>query len=106
MHPILIKLGPIPIHTYGFLVAIGFLMAVTVIKRLALQSKLDVEKILDLCFWVLLVGFLGARTLFILTRLNSFVNHPLEMFKVWEGGLVFLGGPLAVIPFIVWYVHK
>jgi len=28
MHPILLQLGPIPIHTYGFLIAIGFLVAV------------------------------------------------------------------------------
>lgn len=106
MHPVLINLGPVPIHTYGFLVAIGFLIAVSVIKRLAKRAHLDIERILDLCFWCLLVGFLGARTLFIITRFEDFVHRPLDVFKIWEGGLVFLGGPIVVIPFIVWYVRK
>jgi len=39
-----------------------------VIKRLAARSNLDVEKILDLTFWLLAVGFLGARIVFIITR--------------------------------------
>jgi phosphatidylglycerol:prolipoprotein diacylglycerol transferase len=67
---------------------------------------LDVEKILDLTFWALFVGFLGSRILFILTRLSYFVQDPLGIFKIWEGGLVFLGGPIAGIPFVVWYVRR
>ena len=106
MYPILINIGPIPIHTYGFMIAIGFLVALSVIKRLAIRSELDSEKILDLAFWGLLIGFLGARILFIITRFSFFMEDPLSMFKVWEGGLVFLGGPLAVIPFLIWYLRK
>jgi phosphatidylglycerol:prolipoprotein diacylglycerol transferase len=89
MHPLLIQIGSIPIHTYGFLVAMGFLIAVQVFKYLSIRSKLDVEKVLDLAFWGLLVGFLGARLLFVITRYEDFVSQPLSIFKVWEGGLVF-----------------
>lgn len=106
MYPVLIKIGPLPIHTYGFLIAIGFLVAISIVRRLAYSSRLDPEKILDLCFWCLLVGFIGARTLFVITRWNDFVVDPLGIFKVWEGGLVFLGGPLVVIPYITFYVRK
>jgi phosphatidylglycerol:prolipoprotein diacylglycerol transferase len=106
MYPILINLGPLPIHTYGFLIAIGFLVALAVIRRLATDAKMNVDRILDLTFWSLLVGFLGARVLFIITRWQEFFQDPLAIFKVWQGGLVFLGGPIATIPFIVWYVRK
>jgi phosphatidylglycerol:prolipoprotein diacylglycerol transferase len=106
MHPLLVNLGPIPIHTYGFLIAIGFLTAVYVIRKLSERAELDVERVLDLTFWMLLVGFLGARVLFILTRFSYFMEAPLDMFKVWEGGLVFFGGPLACVPFLVWYVRR
>jgi phosphatidylglycerol:prolipoprotein diacylglycerol transferase len=34
------------------------------------------------------------------------MDDPISMFKVWEGGLVFLGGPLLVVPFVIWYVKK
>lgn len=106
MHPILLNLGPIPIHTYGFLIALGFLIAVSVIKRLAHRANLNVEKVLDLTFWCLLVGFLGARILFVITRFSYFMEDPLSILKVWEGGLVFLGGPLVAVPFLVWYVKR
>jgi phosphatidylglycerol:prolipoprotein diacylglycerol transferase len=106
MHPLLLQLGPIPIHTYGFLIAIGFLVCVSVIKRLSIRSHLDVERMLDLTFWCLLIGFLGARILFIITRFSSFMADPISMFKVWEGGLVFFGGPIAVVPFAIWYLRK
>jgi phosphatidylglycerol:prolipoprotein diacylglycerol transferase len=113
VYPELAKIGPIPllgitipIHTYGFLIAIGFLCAVSIIKRLAARSKLDIDQTLDLTFWSLLIGFIGARILFIITRFSSFMADPIAMFKVWEGGLVFLGGPIAVIPFVIWYVRK
>lgn len=106
MHPILLNLGPIPIHTYGFLIAVGFLVALQVIKRLASKEKLPIEKTLDLAFWGLAVGFVGARLLFILTRLDTFIADPISIFKVWEGGLVFFGGPILAVPFVVWYIRK
>jgi phosphatidylglycerol:prolipoprotein diacylglycerol transferase len=106
MHPLLINIGPIPVRTYGFMIAIGFLVAVAITKRLAMRAKLDVEKVLDLAFWCLLVGFAGARFLYIITQFHYFLENPLAVFKVWEGGLVFLGGPIAVIPFFIWYVKK
>lgn len=106
MHPLLANLGPIPIHSYGFLIAIGFLACVYVIRKLAEKAQLNVERVLDLTFWLLLVGFLGARVLFILTRFSYFMEAPLDMFKVWEGGLVFFGGPLACVPYLIWYVRR
>lgn len=106
MHPVLFNLGPIPIHTYGVMIAIGFLIALEVIKKLSKQNALDVEKTLDLTFWLLISGFVGARTLFILTRWDVFSAHPFDMFKVWEGGLVFFGGPLAALPVAIWFVRK
>jgi phosphatidylglycerol:prolipoprotein diacylglycerol transferase len=106
MHPVLLRIGSVPIHTYGFLIAVGFLVAVWVIRRLCLRSKLDVDRVLDLTFWSLLVGFVGARVLYVLTQFDSFARSPMDIFKVWEGGLVFFGGPLAVVPFAVWYVRK
>lgn len=106
MHPILLNIGPLPIHTYGFLIATGFLVALSVIKRLAIREKLNVDQVLDLAFWTLLVGFIGSRLLYIFTRLDDFIADPIAIFKVWQGGLVFFGGPIAAVPFVVWYLKK
>jgi phosphatidylglycerol---prolipoprotein diacylglyceryl transferase len=106
MHPLLVKIGPITIHSYGFLIALGFLVAVAVIRKLSLRSKLELDRVLDLTFWSLLVGFAGARMLFVITQWDRFAAEPMEILRVWEGGLVFFGGPLAVVPFVYWYVRK
>jgi phosphatidylglycerol:prolipoprotein diacylglycerol transferase len=106
MYPILLQLGPIPIHTYGAMIALGFLICVKVVKWLGKRSQLDVEVVLDYTFWALILGFLGSRILYIITRWDSFSSDPISMFKIWEGGLVFLGGPIAVVPFTYFFVKK
>lgn len=106
MLPILFKIGPIPIHTYGTMIALGVLVAFSVIKHLSKKANLDVDKVQDLTFFTLIVGFIGARLLYVLTQFDVFVNDPLQVFKVWNGGLVFLGGPIAAVPFFIWYARK
>ena len=101
--PLLIKLGSIPIHTYGVMIALGFFAAAFLNRRLAIQSGLNGEKLVDVTFWGLAVGLVGARLLFVMTQLNVFVSDPLAVFRLWEGGLVFWGGPLIVIPWGLWY---
>ena len=103
MHPVLFHLGKYPVQTYGVLIAIGFLLCVAVAKQESRRVGIAPEKIVDLGFWCLLVGMIGARILFIITRLAYFSEHPIEMFYVWEGGLVFYGGPLLALPFLTWY---
>lgn len=110
MHPILFELNlgfvTIPLHTYGFLIAIGFLVSIAVMRRLAVRSQVNPDIVSDLAFWLLMTGFLGARVLFIITRFDFFLQNPLDMFKVWEGGLVFFGGLISATAFGVWYVRK
>ena len=107
MHPLLFKLGPFAIHTYGLVVAVGFLTAVEVAKAQAARAGLDRHRVADMAFWVLLVGFCGARTLYMCTRgWDYFMSDPMQFFRIWEGGLVFFGGPLAVVPWATWYLKR
>jgi phosphatidylglycerol---prolipoprotein diacylglyceryl transferase len=102
MHPILLDLGFISIKSYGVTVGLGFLLAVELIKRLAAHSKLDAVKVADLCSSGFFIGLIGARTVYVLTQWQAFAQDPLGIFRIWEGGLVFWGGPLAVIPYAIY----
>lgn len=106
MFPVLIKIGPLTIHTYGFLIAVGFLVALTLAAREAKRKDISNESIIDVGFYALLSGIIGARLFFILTDLGNFVEHPLDMVKIWEGGLVFYGGVLCALPTVIWYAKK
>jgi phosphatidylglycerol:prolipoprotein diacylglycerol transferase len=110
MHPILfeINLGfaKIPLHTYGLLIAIGFLFGISTVRKLSARNQMDPDTNADLAFWLLLTGFLGARVLFIITRLDYFLSNPIEMLKVWEGGLVFFGGLISATAYAVYFFRK
>lgn len=106
MHPLLIKLGPFPIHTYGAMVALGFLGGSLLIRKLSVRAHLDPQKMIDLCFFGMLVGLLGARLLFVITRFSYFIRDPWAILRVWEGGLVFWGAPIAVVLWGVGYLKK
>jgi phosphatidylglycerol---prolipoprotein diacylglyceryl transferase len=106
MYPLLFKIGEVPIHTYGVMIAIGFLSSLVLASWLSKRDGIDPDRILDLGFVCILTGFIGARLLFVLTRLNYFMDEPSEIFKVWQGGLVFFGGPLAATPFAIWYLRR
>lgn len=104
MHPTLFTLGPFTIHSWGAFLAIGFIVALIFLRARAKREALNPDLVSDLAFWVLLGGLLGARIFYILTSLTYFLEHPLEIFMVQRGGLVFYGGfisgALAGIAFV------
>jgi len=97
MHPILIKWGILTIHTYGVMVAAGFLLAMIYAVRAGKGEGLDAEIIYDLFFYALLFAILGARLLYVLINLSYYRLHPLEILYIWRGGLVFYGGFIAAV---------
>ncbi len=106
MHPVLFEIGGFPLHTYGVLVAAGFLSGVWFMRGQAKLLGWDTEKVVDFCFMALFIGFIGCRLFFVLTQLSYFAEHPAEVFAVWEGGMVFYGGPVLVVPWALWWMRK
>ncbi len=94
MHPIAFQLGPLPVHWYGVMVALAFLMGLWTASRRALREGIAPERIIDLGPWLIVGAIVGARILYVITFWREeFAGKPLvEMFMVWRGGLVFYGG--------------
>jgi phosphatidylglycerol:prolipoprotein diacylglycerol transferase len=61
---------------------------------------------MDLGFYILLAAIIGSRLFFVLVNAGHYASHPLDILKIWEGGLVFYGGVLLAVPVTVWYVRK
>ncbi|MBI4691631.1 MAG: prolipoprotein diacylglyceryl transferase [Nitrospirae bacterium] len=106
MHPELIKIGPLTIHTYGVLIASGFLLGLALAVREARKQLIEPDKIIDLGFYVLLAAILGSRLFFVLINLQHYLKNPFAIFKIWEGGLVFYGGVIFAVPTAVWLIRK
>ena len=105
MHPILFEIGPIKIFTYGFLLALGFLSAIFVAGREAKRLGIPPGKFFDLCFYIILAALVGSRLLYVLLELRTFLAHPLKIFALWEGGLVFHGGVILAFLVAVFYIR-
>ena len=106
MHPILIKLGPITIYSYGFFLAIGFILAIFYATREAKRVGIEPQKISDLAFYLIIAALVGSRLLFIITEPHDFIENPFEVFKIWKGGLVFYGGFIGALATGIWYVKR
>lgn len=106
MFPILLKIGPFTFYTYGLLVATGFLVGVALLTYQANKEGVDPQKAMDLSFYVLVAAILGSRLLYVIVNYEVFIENPLGVFKIWEGGLVFYGGFIGAALAGFWYVKK
>jgi phosphatidylglycerol:prolipoprotein diacylglycerol transferase len=95
MHPILLQIGSLKLYTYGLFVALGFITAIWFTKRNAKFYGVPDQIVSDLFFTVLISALAGARILYILINLDAYKNNLLDVFKIWNGGLVFFGGFLG-----------
>lgn len=72
--------------------ALGFIVALNLALRQAKHEKISAETIGGLCFTALISGIVGARILYVLSDLELFIRHPLEIFMLQHGGLSWFGG--------------
>ena len=106
MFPVLFKIGPLALHTYGLLAAIGIFSGVYLAGRRAEKEGYDRDLAMDLGFTLILSAIIGARLMYVIVEYPSYIDDPLRIFKMWEGGLVFYGGVLTAIPAAIWFLKK
>ena len=105
MHPDLFSIGPLTLHTYGLFVALGFIAGLLVATRLGKTAGFMSNAVMDMGFIIILTGLIGSRIVYIIIDLPKYISNPLDIFKIWEGGLVFSGGLVAVIIAIIFYAR-
>ena len=66
INPHAIEWGPVVIHWYGVIIAVGIFLAVYLSTNEAKRKRLDEDLIADLTLWLIPVGFLGARLYYVL----------------------------------------
>ena len=97
MYPILFRLGPLTIYSYGVMSALAFLVGILLALRQAKKEGISPEIILDLAFWILISGLIGARIVYVMVNFKGYLQNPLEIIMYQKGGLVFYGGFIAAV---------
>ena len=95
MNRVAIDLGIIKIYWYSILVLIGIIAACFIIYRESRKNNLKKEDLIDLMFYVIIFGIVGARIYYVLFNLNYYLNNPLDIIALWNGGLAIHGGILG-----------
>jgi phosphatidylglycerol:prolipoprotein diacylglycerol transferase len=97
-----IQIGPIMIRFYALIILAGALAAAWLATQEAKRRGKDPEMVWDMLPWLLIGGIIGARLWHVLTPSSSnaamglttqyYFQHPLEILKIWKGGLGIFGG--------------
>lgn len=108
MKPILFHFGDLSLHSFGVMVALGFLAGLWVAARNARQAGLSGDVVYDLAPWLVIGGLVGARALYVISYWDrDFAGRPIsEVFAVWKGGLVFYGGLIVATLAGIWRLHQ
>ncbi len=105
MYPVLLKLGPFTIYTYGLMVAIGCLVGFFYIRGEAKRRTFDLDKITSLFLWVLISGFVGGRLFYIFVEWDRFLNDPWGTIFA-RAGFVFYGGFILAFGIGIWQIRR
>lgn len=105
MHPVLLEYGRVILYSYGLCVAIGAGLGLWYMRAQAARADISVKRIYDLFFYIIVAGLLGGRFLYVVINLRNF-NSFIDIFKIWEGGLVFYGGFAAGFGMFFFLVKK
>jgi phosphatidylglycerol:prolipoprotein diacylglycerol transferase len=100
--PVLFSIGPVAVRFYGLAYAIGFLLSYWALRRSSLREHAD-----DLTLWIMVGVIVGGRVgEFIFYSPTTFFTDPLEVLRIWHGGMSFHGGLLGTLIALGWYTHK
>ncbi|MEW1752163.1 prolipoprotein diacylglyceryl transferase [Streptomyces angustmyceticus] len=85
-----VHLGPIPLRGYAFCIIIGVFVGVWLGNKRWVQRGGRSGTVADIAVWAVPFGLVGGRLYHVITTYEPYFGpngHPLDAFKVWEGGL-------------------
>jgi phosphatidylglycerol:prolipoprotein diacylglycerol transferase len=96
MHPVLFRFGWFSVYSFGFMLAVSFLLGIYLSTRRAQRFGIDPQHILDLSVYLIISGVVGSRLLYVAFHLGEYRN-PVDVFALWQGGATLYGGFLLAV---------
>ncbi|MFK4181421.1 diacylglyceryl transferase [Staphylococcus cohnii] len=90
--PIAFELGPISVHWYGIIIAVGILLGYFIAQGSVKRIGFDKDILIDIIFWSAIFGFIVARIYFVIFQWPYYAQHPIEIPMIWYGGIAIHGG--------------
>ncbi|MBN2206969.1 MAG: prolipoprotein diacylglyceryl transferase [Candidatus Aminicenantes bacterium] len=106
MIPVLFKIGPLTLHTYGLMMALGVGFALWFLYAQAKKQGLDTLRLIDAAFYTILISLVGAKLILLLSNFDYYVSYPGELLSLARSGGVFQGGLAFGVVFALWYFRR
>jgi phosphatidylglycerol---prolipoprotein diacylglyceryl transferase len=103
---ILFQAGAVSIYWYGVFVVSGMIAGMAVAIRLGKKYGQSAEMIFDMAFWMIFSGVIGARLYHVALESGYYSSDPVEIFKIWNGGLAIHGAVIAGFMALVYFSRK
>ncbi|MFA5797501.1 MAG: prolipoprotein diacylglyceryl transferase [Candidatus Woesearchaeota archaeon] len=109
INPILLSLGPFEVRYYGLVYICGFILTYLFLRSAVTRGKLKIkyEDVDTYILYSVIALIIGARLFeVIFFEPSYYLLYPLEILKIWHGGLSFHGGLVGVILVTYWFTKK
>ncbi len=106
MFPVLFRLGPVAVHTYGLMMAIGVAFALWFIYHQSRKQGLDATRIVDAGVYTILISLVGAKFVLFIGNFSYYTRYPGELLSLARSGGVFQGGLVFGVIFALWYFRR
>ena len=104
--PVAFSLGPLQVRWYGICWAVGFLLGYILMSKVYKHEKMPEWSMDSLLLYMLVSTVIGARLGHCLFyEPEYYLSHPVEILKVWEGGLASHGGAIGILIGLWLYVR-
>ena len=107
-NPVAVHLGPLSIRWYGLGYLVGFVVASLLMDKMVRDGFLPLTKaaVSDLIGWLVAGVLLGGRLGYAIFYDPRMLTNPVDLVKLWEGGLSFHGGLAGVFVASLWFAKR
>ena len=106
MHPVLFNLWKYPVYAWGLALAVAFVIGTVYAAMIGKKRGVNPDHVIDLALFVCIASIVGARLLYILLNIKSYIDYPVSVFYMRDGGLSYFGGLGAGIGVGVLYCRR
>lgn len=83
------------IYYYGLIIAVGFVLAIVYARLRCKEFGVSFDSVTDAIIFAVPLAIICARLYYVAFSWSSYKDHPLDIFKIWEGGIAIYGGVIG-----------
>lgn len=106
INPTAFHIGPIAIRWYGILITTGIVLAFIVVQKEMVKRGMHPDFLTDLLIWAVPISIISARIYYVIFSFDLYKDRPLDMIKIWEGGIAIHGALIGAFVTTYFYTKK